>query len=221
MQDQIYSTLKKKILSGGLQPDVIYSETKTAAELGVSKTPVKAAILRLSQENYVQIIPSRGFCLREITTEDIWEIYRVRTAIEAYCTILLMQHKNTPEGRDAIQQLIGCVEELCHLAQEQQKDQGNEDIVSAMLENNVVFHQTIVAFAKSKKFLELFQSHCQSILKSTSENYRSFPRMEQVCQEHQQIIQLIQGEDELACYHAVEKHMRRTRDNSLKIHPER
>lgn len=221
MQDQIYSTLKKKILSGGLQPDVIYSETKTAAELGVSKTPVKAAILRLSQENYVQIIPSKGFCLREITVEDIWEIYRIRTAIEGYCAVLLIQQKDTLEGKNTIQQLTACVEDLCRLTQEQKKAPQNEDIVTALLENNIIFHQTIVNFAKSKKFLELFRSHCQSILKSTSENYLSFPRMEQICREHQQIIQLIQGGDKEACYRAVEEHMRITRDNSLKIHPER
>lgn len=217
MQDQIYTTLKKKILSGGLQPDVIYSETKTAAELGVSKTPVKAAILRLSQENYVRIIPSKGFCLREITSEDIWEIYRVRTAVEGYCAVLLMQQKDTPAGKETIRKLRECVEALRCLMQQQRKGSRDEDLVTAQLENNVVFHQTIVDFSKSKKLLELFQSHCQSILKSTSENYRSFPRMEQICQEHQQIIDLIQGGDELACYHAVEEHMRRTRDNSLKI----
>ncbi|MBR1896660.1 MAG: GntR family transcriptional regulator, partial [Pyramidobacter sp.] len=83
LQDRIYNELRKKILTGGLQAGTIYSETKLATELGVSKTPVKAAILRLSKDHYIDILPSRGFRLLELSTEDLWEMFHIRTAIES------------------------------------------------------------------------------------------------------------------------------------------
>ena len=61
LQERAFTYLKKLIASGGLTPGVIYSETRIASEIGISRTPVKDALVRLSQDKYIDIIPSKGF----------------------------------------------------------------------------------------------------------------------------------------------------------------
>ena len=50
LQESAYSHVRDKVLSGQLQPNVLYSETRMAAELNISRTPMKDALVRLSQE---------------------------------------------------------------------------------------------------------------------------------------------------------------------------
>ena len=93
LQEKAYAYLKKQITGGKLEPNVVYSETKIAAEIGVSRTPMKDALVRLRQGKYVDILPSRGVCLHVLREEDIRSAFQVRMAIEGFCAL------NTP-GRD-------------------------------------------------------------------------------------------------------------------------
>ena len=61
LQHQAYEHLKNSIMSGELRSGYIYSETRIAKELGLSRTPVRDALQRLSQNKLVNIIPNKGF----------------------------------------------------------------------------------------------------------------------------------------------------------------
>ena len=89
MQEKAYTHIKEQILSGALREEQIYSETKIAAMIGISRTPVKDALVRLSQERLVDILPSRGFRLHRMSEADIWDTYQVRTAVEGFCVVHL------------------------------------------------------------------------------------------------------------------------------------
>ena len=47
------------------------------------------ALVRLSQDRFIDIIPSKGFCLHEMSEEDIWHTYQARTAVEGFCAMQL------------------------------------------------------------------------------------------------------------------------------------
>ncbi|MFT4007750.1 MAG: GntR family transcriptional regulator, partial [Lacrimispora sp.] len=64
LQSQAYNTIKEQILSKSLDSEVLYSETRLARELGISRTPLREALQCLSQDGYITIIPSRGFKIR-------------------------------------------------------------------------------------------------------------------------------------------------------------
>ena len=57
LQIQAYDYLKEMILSGRLDPDVLYSETRMSAEIGISRTPMREAIQCLSQDGYITVVP--------------------------------------------------------------------------------------------------------------------------------------------------------------------
>lgn len=84
LQEQAYDYLKELILSGEMIENEIYSETKLASEIGISRTPIRDALQRLSQDGFIDIIPSKGFRIHQITANEIVEIFQIRSAIEGF-----------------------------------------------------------------------------------------------------------------------------------------
>ena len=109
LQEEAYAHIREQIVTGVLQEDQIYSETKLAAMIGISRTPVKDALVRLSQEKLIDILPSRGFRLHQMSEEDIWSTYQLRTAVEGFCVLHLAHRKDTPEGKECLGQLADSV----------------------------------------------------------------------------------------------------------------
>ena len=85
LQSQAYNIIKEKILSKAFDAGVLYSETRLARELGISRTPLREALQCLSQDGYITIIPSRGFKIRQLDQNTMRESIHVRCAIEGFC----------------------------------------------------------------------------------------------------------------------------------------
>ena len=73
LQSKAYDHLIGLIKDGKLKEGEYYSLNKMAQEAGVSRTPFRDAVLRLEQERYIDIFPSKGFTLHKMTAEDILE----------------------------------------------------------------------------------------------------------------------------------------------------
>ena len=98
LNEQAYEHLKKMITEDQLSYQEIYSETKLSRELGISRTPFRDAIHRLVQEGYIDIIPSKGFRLHQLTKKDVVETFQVRSALETYCAMEITRATH-PEGQ--------------------------------------------------------------------------------------------------------------------------
>ena len=83
LQAQAYDYVKKQILSNKLEANVLHSETKLAAELGISRTPLRQSLHCLSQDGYITIFPSKGFMIRQLTDKDMRETNRVFAKCQA------------------------------------------------------------------------------------------------------------------------------------------
>jgi DNA-binding GntR family transcriptional regulator len=82
LTDQVYRAIKHRILSNYFEVGSRLRDEELALQLGVSRTPVREAILRLSRERLVEIIPRSGTRVRTFTEEDIEEIFELRIALE-------------------------------------------------------------------------------------------------------------------------------------------
>ncbi len=82
LQQYAYNYLKNRILTDDISEHEIYSETKLVQDIGISRTPMRDAIQRLSQEGLIDILPSKGFSLHKLTPSDIIEIFQIRSAVE-------------------------------------------------------------------------------------------------------------------------------------------
>lgn len=86
-RDYVYTTLKKQIIELELKPNFKISEQEIADELHVSRTPVREAFLKLSQENLLRIFPQKGTFVSEIDLDLVEEGRFVRENIESAIVI--------------------------------------------------------------------------------------------------------------------------------------
>ena len=80
--DEAYQALKTAIRDNVFPPGHQAAEPEIARQLGMSRTPVHEAIIRLQEEGLVQVLPRRGILICPISADDIREIYDVLIAVE-------------------------------------------------------------------------------------------------------------------------------------------
>lgn len=79
-----YLQLQQAIRDGAIKQGVRYSENELAETLGMSRTPVREALISLSREGMVEIESQRGFRLRSLSAEQRQEVFDLRSLLEAY-----------------------------------------------------------------------------------------------------------------------------------------
>ncbi len=87
--DEAYQALKTAIRDNVFPPGHQAAEPEIARQLGMSRTPVHEAIIRLQEEGLVQVLPRRGVLICPVSADDISEIYDVLIAVEGMAAALL------------------------------------------------------------------------------------------------------------------------------------
>jgi DNA-binding GntR family transcriptional regulator len=83
LREQVYDFLREQMATGGLQPGAFLDLNELAQCIGVSRTPLREALLNLENQGFVTVLPRRGFRLNEITLDDIRSFYEIIGALEA------------------------------------------------------------------------------------------------------------------------------------------
>jgi len=82
LTDLAETTLREQIFSGRMLPGTRFTEAGLAAHLGLSRTPVREAAMRLQTAGLVTVRPRHGITIASISVEDMAHIYEVLTALE-------------------------------------------------------------------------------------------------------------------------------------------
>lgn len=82
MRDQIYPLVRTLILTGTIKPGDVIDEKEIAAQLAVSRTPVREAVKKLSDENLVEVIAQSATRAARIDRKEIEEAFLIRRALE-------------------------------------------------------------------------------------------------------------------------------------------
>lgn len=89
LREQVANALRAAMISGQLQPGVVYSAPNLAATFGVSATPVREAMLDLAKEGLVEAVRNKGFRICELSERDLDELTELRLLIEVPATARL------------------------------------------------------------------------------------------------------------------------------------
>ncbi len=87
LKDQVYEYLRSQMRVGELMPGDVIDMNVTSQKLGVSKTPLRDALVRLETEGFVNIMARKGVLMNVLTVEDIREIYQILGALESTAII--------------------------------------------------------------------------------------------------------------------------------------
>lgn len=84
---QIYDFLRKHITETTIKPGTLLSENSLSEHFNVSRQPVREAIMRLSYEGLLSVLPQRGSVVERISVSELLQTVFVRTAIEKECVL--------------------------------------------------------------------------------------------------------------------------------------
>ena len=82
LREQVYDHLRRLLNRGELRPGAFLDLEALETRLGVSRTPLRDALLQLESEGFVEILPRRGVRVRALTREDIRHLYEIIGALE-------------------------------------------------------------------------------------------------------------------------------------------
>jgi len=83
LREQVYDYLRAEMARGGLQPGAFLDLNAIARRLGISRTPLREALLHLESQGFVTIFPRRGFRLNSLSLDDIRHFYEIIGALES------------------------------------------------------------------------------------------------------------------------------------------
>ena len=83
MNQDIYNTLRKRIMYLEYDPGQILKEQSLAKEFGVSRTPLRTVLSRLEWEHLVRILPRTGIQVMELELNTITNVFQARLELEA------------------------------------------------------------------------------------------------------------------------------------------
>jgi DNA-binding GntR family transcriptional regulator len=82
LRDQALAAIRRALITGQIVPGVVYSAASLAAELGVSNSPVREAMLALVDDGLMEVVPNRGYRPVALSRSDLAEIAQLRMLLE-------------------------------------------------------------------------------------------------------------------------------------------
>jgi DNA-binding GntR family transcriptional regulator len=204
LQSQAYDYIKEKILSGEFKPDTLYSETKLASEIGISRTPMREALQCLSQDGYISIVPSKGFQIRQLTDKDMLESIQVRCAIEGYCTMVIATQLHTQKGQDLLKGLAKALENMRSAAK---LAATSHDALEQFIDSDHQFHLIVVEFMNNEEFNQMFQKLLYLIRLTSANALSKIGRIEGTLNEHEAYYNALKNGDGHEAYEIMIRHL--------------
>lgn len=204
--DPVYQQLRRQIIEGHYPPGTRLVEDRLARDLGVSRTPVRAALARAAAEGLVRIFPNRGAVVRTFSRSDLIHAYDLRAVLEGYAAAHAA-HLISPEQLAALEQSAQALEESLS-----RRFSSREEEIHYLVEQNQRFHQTIVEASQNTRLPHVLQS-----IVDIPMQYRSFywyTREERATSNffHRSILHALRERDADRARSMMQEHVYRGRD---------
>ncbi|MCI0358927.1 MAG: GntR family transcriptional regulator [Planctomycetaceae bacterium] len=111
LKDRAYDQLKARILDNDYPPGSFLAERQLADQLGMSKTPIKAALERLEHEGFIAVSPQQGIVVRDLAVAEIADQYEIRVALESY-TLRTIAGRLSPQQTERIENNLAAQEAI-------------------------------------------------------------------------------------------------------------
>jgi DNA-binding GntR family transcriptional regulator len=194
---RIYADLRAELVSLQRRPGEAVSEAEIALSYGVSRTPVREAILKLSDEGLVEIFPQSGINVSRISIAALPEAIVVRRALEETTT------RMTAERATASQILT------LHSVVERQREADVAHDRDAFHQADELFHATIAEIAGYPGIWKLILQVKVNVDRFRQLTLPQAGRMAAVISEHERILSAIEAHDADRAAAAMAKHIER------------
>lgn len=155
---QIFGFIRDAIISMELLPGQMISETALAQQFGVSRTPVREALIQLSNIGFVEVLPQRGTYVSKFSMDKILEARFIREALE----VAVVSHIATNTNEETRLEAVSACEKIIA----NQKTAAADDDAIAFQTLDDEFHQTLASFTHYQRvgaFIEAEKAHMDRV----------------------------------------------------------
>lgn len=196
ISEDLYERLRNAIIVGELRPNEPLIETTLAERLGVSRTPVRESLQRLSAMGLV-VPRRRGWAVREFAAAHVMQAAEVRAALEGYATFLAAQRGSDEELR-RIADVHQARLQLDGAAEKQRVDTNRE------------FHDCIIRASGNSSIADSIYGLGQFYFSGTIAQRVTEDELRQGNIEHGEIVDALLARDPLRAEQAMRRHIYRT-----------
>ena len=194
-----YEALRDSILNGHLKSGELYSEMALAGELGISRTPVREALLELSVQGLVTFLPRKGVIINHFTERDVEEIFEVRKAIEL-AVVEMLARKYKPADLSQIE----------HTLIDQRKA-AQENDYDLFLQADRDFHTLLSRLTNNRRLIAILDNIRDMVHLMGLQALSQEGRLHEVIGEHEQIIESLKQLQPATVREQMERHLDRSR----------
>ncbi len=198
-----YQALRDSILKGQLVPGELYNEMALAKELGISRTPVREALLELASQGLVTYLPRKGVMVKHYTRRDVEEIFELRKAIELTAIEKVATTSPLPD--------LSALEKSLESQRKAWKRRDSDGYIRF----DRTFHLAFCEMIGNRRFVSILDNirdliHLMAVRALSKEG-----RAEEVLREHSRVIKAVKKGDANGAKKAMDYHLERSKEAVL------
>ncbi len=178
LREEVYSRLKQAIIEGQLPPGEHLIETKLAERFGVSRVPVREAILSLEREHLVSA-SSRGMVVSSVTRQSIEEAYAIRAILEAHGCRLAAE-RITPDEKEGLRRILS-----------QSRDAIAANDMSALTACDIELHDRLISASRNATLKNVLDQLPDSMRRFRIASLTFHRHPEDVLSDHRKIVNVV------------------------------
>lgn len=201
LRDIVYQYLKENILAGSYSQGQRLMEAEIAAELNISRTPVREAFRKLEQDGIVSYEAGHGIVVTYLASKDMFEIYAIMVALEGMAARLAAEHMSDKEivEMEALLTLMDAA-----LEQEDYKE---------FQRLHMVFNDTLFNVARNRHLNELLKQYWEYIVRTQNASWSY--KKDELKGGHWQVLRAIRARDADSAERAMRNHVEACRQAYL------
>jgi len=181
--ERIADQVRRGIIEGALAPGSRLGEAGLAAQLRVSRGPVREALARLVQEGLAVSVRNRGVFVVRLGPEDVADVYRARRAVEREAVSALHRGRGGAAVGHALEEVRVVVAAMARAAHDGDRDR--------LAELDIRFHQGLVAASGSARLARMFATLAAETRLCLAAVPDAYPLAEATVSEHEELLRLI------------------------------
>src|ERR1700729_1170107 len=195
--DRAYAALKDVILSLDIYNspgEVRLDERQLASDLGISRTPVREAMVQLEREGFVRSVPRRGVYVVRKTKEEVVQMITAWAALESMAARLITQTASDADIAGLRRMFATFEDDKLHAKLDEYS------------EVNIAFHQTIIELSGNQVLIRLAENLFTHMRMIPRETIGEDDRIERSIRDHMNIIQALEARDTERAEDLVRQH---------------
>jgi DNA-binding GntR family transcriptional regulator len=202
--------IRRRILDNEMPPNAQFLEQELADALAMSRTPVREALIRLSEERLVEVRPRHGARVLPVSIEDMREIYELLTELEAMAARLLAERGLSWEQLARLEQAVADMEAAL----------ARDDLID-WARNDEIFHGLLVDLAGNSRLSQIVGMFRDQAHRARMQTLRLRPKPTASNRDHAAVVDAIRRRDGAAAAAIHRRHRQQAGAMQLALLAER